>query len=328
MRPLTAVVPLLLVLTVNACGDSRSAELAPAPAGEVSSGSPTQPRTWRTEVYHDVQLRVPRTWVLGYAPVVETVGGGGRPMTCGVGPVAGAESGAPSPYVGRPGHGSDVCQVVDVEDLEVGGEGVWFDSPLPVGASTENDLHVRTVDVGSTRVTVATHDGSLGEGILAGVEQVGEDGNGCPSAYEPERRYPDEGFGRAISLSVCVYDSWPDGRLRRTWSTELGAAAARDLVAAAEDASAISCGRATDPLDQVVLLRVRTEDPFGDAPLLRDLAFTGDDCPHVTDVTAGRGAVRLDRGLLEPWAVDGVRAYVSGGAVPMTLADYFRPMMG
>jgi hypothetical protein len=319
-----AVVPLLLALPLSACADAgdSAAPTGPSAPSKVS-GSPTRSQEWRTEVYHDVQLRVPRTWGLGYAPVVDGTTGG-DPMTCGVGPAQGSSG----PYVGRPGYGSDLCQVVSVDDLDVGGEAVWFDSLLPVGTSEEGDLHVRTVDVGSERVTVATFDDGLGEKIVASVEQTDLDDNGCPSAYAPEHRYPDEGFGDALSLSVCVYDAWPDDELQRTWSQRLGARQAKDLLTALETARPATCEAPAEDREQVVLLRVRTEDPFGDALLVRDLTYTGDGCPHLTDVTGGGDAVRPVASLVEPWAVDGVRAYVSGGAVPMRLNDYFRPMMG
>ncbi len=345
MSPRLAATFAVVALALVSCSGADE----PDPSGGSSSGG-TQPPSvqvpspppgdavsltdtaWRTEVYRDVELEVPVTWKVGYAPVVDSTIED-SPMFCGVGAAnALPDSRNPEPYVGRPGYGSDMCQLFKDGDLPVEGELVWFDSLVPVGSSDRGDLHVRTVEVGDQRVTVASFDRRLVDRIVESASVVDEDAYGCPESFAVERDHPTEGFGEPLSMSVCVYDAWPDPELLRTWSTRLGAGAGRKLLAALDDAEAATCRVGKDGRDQVVLLRVLTDDPFGKQPLIRDLTFTSGSCPAITPAVAfgppGRGPFRLDKDVVEPWAVEGVHAYVSGGAVPRRLGDYFKPMMG
>src|SRR5262245_10942704 len=142
MRRLIALLPVLL-LGVTGCSGEDAPEAAPTPASSSTSptpstevaGVPTPESAWRTETYRDVQLDVPDTWKVGYAPIVsESIDSSGRPANCGVGVAGKVGNGRTSqPYVGRPGYGSDLCQILEPDQVEVGSEAMWFDSPLPVG---------------------------------------------------------------------------------------------------------------------------------------------------------------------------------------------------
>ena len=73
----------------------------------------------------------------------------------------------------------------------------------------------------------AAPSGRRGPGLAA---RGREDDNGCPARPTPETRYPAEGFGDNLAVSVCVYTEDEAGPLRRTWTEKLGAEEADRLV--------------------------------------------------------------------------------------------------
>lgn len=325
----------LAVLALAGCTsvdtlEKRAERSTPPPVLE-SQGALRTPESepWRTEVWHEVQLRVPASWTVGYAPMPER----GGALLCGIGPLETAPDG---PYVGRPGYGSDLCEYRELDDLRIGGEGVWFGSPLPEGGTSWDALDQRTVSVGTTKITVATEDAQVLRRILGSVELLGTDvdANGCPAAPEPERGHLDEGYGAPRSLSVCLYDRRRAAGWDRTWSARLAASAAGRLTDTVEAAQPATCD-AERPPDQLLLLRATTDDPFGDHPVPRDfLVDVGGGCPTLTPaassaLSAARPAsLALTDDLVRPWASDGVRTYVVGMGLPRSLQRFFRPVWG
>ena len=94
-------------------------------------------------MWHDLQLQVPDEWALGYAPFTE------RRRRPGVRRRS-ARFRRPevptraTPYVGRPGAGSDACDGtgdIDVPEQDF----VWFGSPLDRGEDEESGRTVTTV---------------------------------------------------------------------------------------------------------------------------------------------------------------------------------------
>ena len=298
----------------------------PSPAVDEYVTVPEPPKAWRTEVWRDVQLEVPRGWALGYAPLT----GRGDVMSCGTGPLEG--SGPPGrPYVGRPGYGSDVCLVESLEDVGLDRPGVWFDSPLPTGdVLAKSGLHQVTVDTGGTRTTVASKDDAELRRLLDSVELVGQDANGCPARPRPSNAMGSEGPGQPTYLSVCLYESNGAGELVREWTERQSRAAAEGLLAAVEDrvggACPARCLPPCPPVDQVVLLRVHGEDVYGDE-VPRDLVVSLGRCPTL-QVKPDDSTLRLTGALVEPWASAGVATYVRESSGHPGLTRHFRPLWG
>ncbi len=293
------------------------------------SAEPASTQGWRTEVWHDVQLEVPADWAVGYAPFTS----GGDVLECAVGPLGSDGPDGPdttTPYVGRPGAGSDVCDGtgVDVPTQDF----VWFGSPLERGESDEGGRTVTTVEIDSESVTVGAAP-DVAAAILESLTEVGEDANGCPAQPKPETRYPVEGFGDVRGVSVCLYADDEAGALSRTWTESLGAEEADRLVRGVALGRRADCDPASaNRSDQRVLLRASFDDDFGSKPLVRDYLVELGECSAVLDLSEGvigtPRPVALSERILDAWASDGVRAYVGGGSVPRDLASYFKPMMG
>lgn len=290
---------------------------SPTPSPEAEAGG-----AWRTEVWRDVQLEVPPSWQPGYAPLPRP----GGAALCGIGAL-GEEEPRRTPYVGRPGYGSDLCLVVDEQDLVPDPESVWFGSPLPVGETLAKDgTRSVTVAVGDSRVTVTSRQRAVVDRAIASVEEVpGRDGNGCPARPRLQRGWPVEGYGDPLSLSVCLYDE----ASRREWSDRLPARSASDLLEAVEAGTEARC-RPEGETGQLLLLRVWAKDPFGTAPLERDLTVSLGACAVLEPAVRFSGpSLRLTADLVEPWAGPGVRTYVidpPGGSE--ALGEYFRPVWG
>lgn len=326
MRQLALAV--VTVLALAGCTSTTSPEKKAEPSSS-SSPSPVEgagsiriPQNWRTEVWHDLQLRVPGSWAPGYAPVPER----GGALLCGVGPLAPSPDG---PFVGRPGYGSDLCVRQDVKDTRLDREGVWFGSPVPVGeVRSDEGLVQRTVAVGGARVTVASTDARELRRVLGSIEQVRTDANGCPAEPRVESRYPDEGYGAPRSLSVCLYDERSADGWNRTWSARLPASAAKRLLDRLEAAKAARCESDRSP-GQLLLLRITTDDPFGNRPLFRDnLVDVDSGCPTLTPGADEARHFALTAQLVRPWASDGVSTYVVGTGLPRSLQRFFRPVWG
>ena len=271
-------------------------------------------------------------WALGYAPVTD----GDGVLECAVGPLASDSPDGPdttTPYVGRPGYGSDVCDGtgdVDVPPQDF----VWFGSPLERGEDEESGRTVTTVEVDGERVTVGASP-EVAAAVLESLREVGEDANGCLARPTPETRYPAEGFGANLALSVCVYDAAGSGEgvTQRLWTERLGAEQADRLVRGV----ALSRRAACDPAEgrsqeQILMLRVEVGNDFGSRSLIRDYRVQLGACPVVLDlsesVIAAPRPVGLNERILDAFAGPGLQAYVGGGSVPRELASYFKPAMG
>lgn len=344
-RPAAAVLAALLASTVlAACGSEEPADsgsggsqasatpadgtTTPSDSGDGSPSGPSSSEDWRTEVWHDLQLKVPADWAVGYAPVTQ----GDDVLECAVGPLGSDSSPDTStPYVGRPGYGSDACD--GTGDVEVPEQDfVWFGSPLDRGETEESGRTVTTVDIGSERVTVGA-DPAVAKVILRSLEEVGEDANGCLAQPTPETRYPAEGFGKNLAMAVCVYDSSGEGGAQRLWTDRLGAEEANRLVRGVALSRRADC----DPAEgrskgQTVMLRVDVGNDFGSRTLIRDYRIELGECPVALDLSESViGAPRpvgLNERILDAFAGEGVQAYVDGGSVPSELAPYFKPTMG
>lgn len=339
-RPAAAALAALLALLAGCAGSdpndpAASYEESIEPSSETpsaepsdSAAGPVSSKDWRTEVWHDLQLKVPADWAVGYAPVTQ----GDDVLECAVGPLGSDSSPDTStPYVGRPGFGSDACDGtgdVDVPEQDF----VWFGSPLDRGETEESGRTVTTVDIGSERVTVGAAP-DVAKVILRSLEEVGEDANGCLAQPTPETRYPAEGFGKNLAMSVCVYDSPREGRAQRLWTDRLGAEEANRLVRGVALSRRADCDPAQGRSEgQTVMLRVEVGNDFGSKTLIRDYRVELGECPVVLDlsesVIAAPRPVGLNERILDAFAGEGVAAYVGGGSVPSELASYFTPMMG
>ena len=311
------------LLLLAACGDQTAG--LPTVAGD------PLPSQWRTEVWRDVQIEVPDSWALGYAPMAE----GDGALLCGIG----VHESTRRPYVGRPGYGSDMCQSVELEDLVLDGEGVWFGSPLPEGeVLAKSGFRQTTVVAGDSRLTVSTRDDTVRERILDSVEVVVEDANGCPARPRATRGHPVEGYGAPAYLSVCVYAGDGPGPPVREWSERLGRSEAEGLVSAVEQRVPGACPARclapcfVPPSAQTVLLRVhgknRGEDePVAGGDMPRDYLVQLGDCSSLEVAADG---MRFDQtpDLVRPWAGEGVRTYVVGNGPSRALDRYFRPIWG
>lgn len=307
--------------TTASPGGARSSD---ATSGPRPDGGPGPVGRWRTEVWRDVQLRVPSAWYVGFSPMRR----GTSVLSCGVGPSS-LVDGARPPYVGRPGFGSDMCVRQDAGQVRPRGTSVWFDSPLEAGTFvTRSGLRSTTVEVGNTRVTVSGRDRETSDRILGSVRRVGPDANGCEARPGRLRSFPAGDHDDPLSLSVCLYRrdavgaSW-----QREWSTRLAAGRAVRLLAAWDDAvPARPCGRSAP---QLILLRVRAESPTGGEPVLRDFAVRPQGCSAVESAAAGARStwVRLSPPLVRPWALAGVRTYAVAFGLPPSLGRFFRPVL-
>lgn len=347
-RPAAAALAALLVSSLlAACGSEEPADAGsggsqasatpadgattPGDSDDGASAGPVSSKDWRTEVWHDVQLKVPADWAVGYAPVTD----GKDVLECAVGPLGSDSSPDTStPYVGRPGFGSDACD--GTGDVDVPAQDfVWFGSPLDRGEDEESGRTVTTVEIGSERVTVGAAP-DVAQAILRSLEEVeGEDANGCLARPTPETRYPAEGFGGNLALSVCVYESDAPGAggTQRLWTDRLGAQEANRLVRGVALSRRADCDPAQGRSEgQTVMLRVEVGNDFGSKTLIRDYRIELGECPVALDlsesVIAAPRPVGLNERILDAFAGEGVAAYVGGASVPAELQSYFKPVQG
>jgi hypothetical protein len=345
-RPAAAALAALLASTLlAACGSEEPADAGsggsqasatptdgattPGDSGDGASAGPVSSKDWRTEVWHDLQLKVPADWAVGYAPVTD----GKDVLECAVGPLGSdSQPDTSTPYVGRPGFGSDACDGtgdVDVPEQDF----VWFGSPLDRGEDEESGRTVTTVDIGGERVTVGAAP-DVAKAILRSLEEVtGEDANGCLAKPTPETRYPAEGFGKNLAMSVCVYDSSGGGGTPRLWTERLGAEEANRLVRGVALSRRADCDPAQGRSEgQTVMLRVDVGNDFGSKTLIRDYSVELGECPVALDLSESvigpPRPVGLNERILDAFAGEGVQAYVGAGSVPAELQPYFKPMMG
>lgn len=330
--PLAAAASVVLLLAVplavrwGGTGD-------PPPSGPgVVDEPPVDTAGWRVESYGGIQVRVPREWGWGGAPL-KAAWAGGEVLDCGAAPfvVAGDPDyeSVPrdTPYVGRPAMMTDVCATVGQEDAPEPpaprADSVWIGAAVEPGTEQLGNGYVReTVAVGESTtfgagtVTVTSDDPALRRAVLATAEPVEVDAHGC-RADAVWSELPSGALGRVEpdSLSVCLYDSY-GGATTLVWSDRLGAERARDYAAAVEESSALY-----DPV------RLCTEPPAeqwmaigvnGPDGTTAWTAVVMGECGQVLwhqrlqDGAESLVASPVEPTTVEPWAVPAVRAYVVG----------------
>ncbi|WP_067441121.1 hypothetical protein [Nocardioides jensenii] len=219
---------------------------------------------WRVESYDGLQVRVPRTWGWGGAPMQDSFGED-QVLDCGVAPFV-VPGGSDyevvpknTPYVGRPVMMTDACTVLTSEKAtELGvprADSVWLNAAaVRPGTVDVGDGYVReTVTVGNGTVTVTSDDAALRKQILGTAEAVDVDANGCDT-NRSWSGIPDGQLDEVEpeSLSVCSYET-RRGKTTLIWS------ARRDADAATQYADVVKQSSANyDPV------RLCTEQPDGD----------------------------------------------------------------
>jgi DNA-directed RNA polymerase specialized sigma24 family protein len=281
------------------------------------------PSGWRYESYAGVQLRVPPTWGWGGAPIRGTFNDG-RLGSCGTSQAfsqPGSASGyvpVTTPFVGRPAVLSDVCMSWGSDGVMPGADAVWFDSPLPIGEQHVGTRTAETRDAWDQHVTVFSADPALRREVLASVERVDVDANGCPTRaiQEPSAGVPDL---TPSSLSVCVY-SQDTGAAVLLWSARRDATVARAYLAAFGVARGPgTCART--PQGEWVALGVQDDAGGKGRWDVLDLQ-----CSRLVGHGASASLTVAD---VRPWAGEGMTAYVGApqGADPR-IAAYFRAPLG
>jgi hypothetical protein len=263
------------------------------------------------ESYRGIQVQVPDDWALGGAPMAD--GGSARMIQCGgvVDEIANPVRGVP--YVGRPVMMTDMCEAVDPDDLPEPTESyVWLGSPVdPGGSGWSNGYESETVEVAGVPVTVTTDDTTLRERIVGSIEAVETDVNGC--ARTAPAGPSGQVAGEPSGLAVCVYHRTLDD-LDLLWSGRADAAAAAELLRALErDQDPTLTCRTTEPPWQVVELRVESDSGSEGASYVVDPGCGVIEAP-------GGGLAPMTRATVRPWALSGVRAYVT--------APFLRSPMG
>jgi len=294
--------------------------------GPTTGGGGGEPTAWRTEYWHDTRVDVPADWGWGSSPSAD----GRGVYWCGEpGAVVGAAGtrlprvDPTMPYVGRPILQTDLCQ--GGGDRTPPAPYVWLGAPVEPGTVDLGDGYVReTREIDGSTVSVATRDPGLRERILdsaAGGETCSSDLGEAPSV----RSVLTEGMGAATSMQVCAYRGEPARGFDLVYADRLGAEAAERFVSAATGSrtSRVECG--DDRASEFVVLTVEGEDPYGDAPVTQDYVVDLG-CPWV-EVSPGDRR-ELTRAVVEPWAVGGIPAVLTGpkGEDPMT--DRFIGMQG
>lgn len=305
---------------------SDGGDPTPAPTDAVDAPDPMA--GWRTESWHGVSVTVPGDWAVGGSPQAD--GGSAGLIDCGVGAYVDRQTESGVPYVGRPIGMSDMCVVLDVDSLPAPTASyVWFDSPFgPGGAGWSNGFEAETVEVGGQKVTVATDDADLRARIVDSIEPTGPtDRNRCP-AVQPETVTAAGGVsGAPDSLAVCVYDEAGAGGLL-VWSGLATAAAAAEFADAVAESSLPPYATACEPTRsfgrRVILYTFGNGEMAGyvvdfECGLIR--------MPPTGDEPAPVALLRPE--TVAPWALDGVRAYVTGPVqYDADLAKYFKGLLG
>lgn len=185
----------------------------------------------------------------------------------------------------------------------------------------ENGIARETVGVGGVRVTVAHDDAEELAMILSTLEAVGVDDNGCDSVADRRGPWGQLAIlGVVSSVSVCAYRHAEDPELSLGYSTSVERRAAERAIDAIQSSpDSIECEQDRWPALDTVVLRFHGSE--GDADVLVRL----DECPgYIT----GRGVWALNKANVDPWVVDGIGLYVSGGQIGNALSGLFRPLPG
>jgi hypothetical protein len=297
------------------------------PAGVITYPSVTTPASWRIESYDGVQVRVPSTWGWGGAPVRADYFRGDKLGACGSNQAAvGADDARTSyvtsatPFAGRPAVMTDLCMSWGSDGVMPSTDAVWFGSPLPVGIKPLGPVTAETRSMDGQHITVFSSDSKLRREVLGTAESVDTDANGCPTVAV-QQPSPEPAHLEPTSLSVCVY-SQDTGVPVLLWSGREGAAAARsyvDAFARSSTSPAKSC--TPTPRGQWVALGVSGggAEKRWDVVNLECARIVGDDQAEAPLLPA----------TLDPWAHNGIKAYVSGPrSADPGIAAYFRGPLG
>lgn len=313
--------------------DGSSSGAAPNASGWTAGPAPAVPANWRVESYNGIQLRVPPDWGWGGTP--SHLPGSDGLGFCGPGAFAyPGEDGVTHfkeevdmPYVGRAGYSmTDICLGHWVASPRH--PWVWLGAQIDVGTEElSNGFAQQTVEVGGVHVTVGDDDPEEMATILGSLEAVDVDANGCE--VETDLSGSPQGLGGingVRSVSVCVYRHLDDESVMLGYSTTLAGEPAQHTFDVIEQtpAGVIDCGDPQDslPLDDVIL---RFRGRGGDVDVLARLGGHLGTCGGYY---TGPEARLFTRANVEPWVVDAVGLYVSGGMVGNALSGIFRPMPG
>ncbi len=313
------IVPVVVIASNEEDGGSPTDAVTQPMISGPATG--TVPADWRAESYGGVQLYVPSDWGWGYSPLRDSIDDD-TVLACGTGVGLMAGGSRPteveaqqSPYVGHPTHGSDMCTVGIPATTQ---PYVWFDSLVEPGTEDLPGGFTRvTVDVGDQRVSVASDNATERDAIIAAVEPVDVDDNGCRTDLqhvaniypEYDAQGPIEGsdptgdIGDVKRMAICAYAN--EDETEFVYSTALDGRAAQavfDSIVAAKppDEADASCNK-TGELYTVLLQVTGTA---GRSIIPAHLG--GCEAGYVVD-----GSVReFSRTDVEQWAVNAVRIYV------------------
>jgi len=279
---------------------------------------PAIPDSWVFESYAGVQLRVPPSWQAGYGPMPDDFGDRqGSGVWC-------ADYEAGEPYVGLPVYGSDMCTGFEPDQQSPTADSVWFGAPLSEGNRQVGNYTQVTRDVGATSVTVTTRNPVLGQQILSTAEAVDVDANGCRTGIEgPPSPEGAAAVTEPSSLAVCFYMVEQDLSTTLIWSGLVTDPAAVDSFVTALDLARADAG------DEIAACK---RAPDGEWISL-GLTGSGGTRWDVVDLACQKvlspsGDALLTRADVEPWSLDGVRAYVAGPVDGQRFQGLFRGFLG
>lgn len=303
--------------------DSRPSVTAESPDEWIPPDTEREiPDGWRVESYRDVQLRIPPSWGWGASPIFDQGEGSSGKYICRSDSTSYptndggnfSEGRHDGPYVGRPVILADVCVAGQDETRPH----VWFDSPLPEGVETLDDgLQRVTVLAGGMRVSVADTD--FGElGLILESLAVGEvDDNGCAAAaakLEGEQPGAADVLNLAAAagsddfggMAVCVYQyvSNPRADPELLYSTAIDGAAERLFLQRLDESPPHTRGCDIGESQTVVLQpQIAASTPHIRVRLAA--------CDSGYFSAGQQQALTVEN--VQPWAVDGIATYVSGG---------------
>jgi hypothetical protein len=293
--------------------------------GGPAAGSPTQGSdetpAWRTEYWHDLQVKVPADWGYGGAPM-RFGGAESEVVACGAVATVSAsgeklrQDDPTMPYVGRPIAQTDLCEVypwIGPKAVPPQSPYVWLGAAVEPGTVELGDGYVQeTVQVNGSTVTVATQDVGLRRQILESAKAGGET---CPSELDPNGTLPESMDPTAtseLSMTVCVYrSSSHEESIQLAYATRLGSRAADAYLAALASA----------PPPQDCPYENGSESEWAVLEITRSAEVRLQHVVHLNcpggiataaDALTSRSTVGLTPELVEPWAVQGTSAVLYG----------------
>ena len=294
--------------------------------GGPAAGSPTQgseqPSAWRTEYWHDLQVKVPADWGYGGAPM-RLGGTESRAVACrAVATVSASgeklkQDDPAMPYVGRPIAQTDVCDVypwIGPKALPPQASYVWLGATVEPGTVELGDGYIQqTVQVDGTTVTVATQDVGLRQQILESA--TGGGGETCPAQLDPNGTLPesmDPTPTSELRLTVCVYrSSSPGESIQLAYATRLGSRAADAYLAALASAPPpTDCPYASGSESEWAVLEITRSAEVKLQHVVHLNCLGG--IATTADALTSPSTVGLTPELVEPWAVQGITAVLYG----------------